>query len=247
MRKIIAFLLLSGLVVSSCKKKQDNNMKNSLDSLENTLSMERNQMDLLNSEINQITVMLDSIESTEKIIHLNFKEGENTPQTNSERLEAIKNFMAASKTKIENLEKQLGDSNNKYKSYVYFVKKLKKQLEDKEKQIKMMTMQFDSLANVNDQLATRLDEQERVIENMDMEIDGKQRELEELRVMTTKNKAESLFNQAQVTEQLAKKTFFAGKTKKKRYKNAFELYKESYQLGYSPAYDKMNELEPKVK
>ena len=246
MKKFIVITLVFASFYS-CKKKVNKSLSNSVDSLENTLTMERNQMDLMNSEISEITNLLDSIESSEQIIHLNFKEGENSPKTNAERLEAIKNFMSASKAKIERLEKQLGESDSKYKSYVYFVKKLKKQLEDKEKQIQMMTMQFDSLANVNDQLASRLDEQEKVIETMDFAIDEKQRELEELRVISTKTKSEALFDQAAVTEELAKKTFFAGKKKKERYKHAFELYKEAYQLGYSPAYDKMNELEPKVK
>ncbi|BDD04181.1 hypothetical protein [Aureibacter tunicatorum] len=245
MKKILLGLCVMGFLFTSCGK-NEKKLSQKVDSLQIQLNQKGADINYLTDQMSDINGLLDSIEMAEKIIHLNVEEGGREAST-EQRLSNIKEYMKQTKSKLYELEEELKKSQGSNRNYAALVAQLRKAVDQKDIEVKNLSDQLMGVTAENKQLNGRINAMEDRLSELDLLIIAKQAELEELQAQTQDEKADLLFNQAEKTEQLAKKIHFAAKKKRNEYQVAYNLYEESYNLGNEDALSRMQALEKKIK
>ncbi|BDD09596.1 hypothetical protein FUAX_20280 [Fulvitalea axinellae] len=242
MRKLALFVV-GVLLLGACNQKKVESLEGQVDSLRTVLNTNASQIDRLTQEIDNIDNLLDSIEASERIIQLNIQEGKASNST-VDRIKNLNVYLEQAKEKIEALEGQVKKNN---RTHAYLVRRLKKQIKEKEEMIAGLKDEVQKLKDENRLLTDKVSQQSEELNSLSGELQQKQEDYESLQSVSQTTKAKLLFEAAGITEELAKKTFFAPKKKKERFRSAYELYEQSLELGYAPAEAKMKSLEKKVK
>jgi chromosome segregation ATPase len=202
--------------------------------------------------LQEIGLMIDSIDASRHALRTDLVEGTSYADYTN-RMREINVFVAASQTKIDDLEKSLKKSKGSVATYAAMIKKLKKELESKTQELAALTEQVAMYRAKNDTLVTTLDLQTAEINDKAEQLAAKQQEVDQLttqvKQVTDQAKvdlADSYYQRALALEEAAKRTHFAPKKKKTTQKEALELYKLAASAGKTEASDKIAALEKDI-
>jgi chromosome segregation ATPase len=196
--------------------------------------------------------LLDGIETSNKNLRLDLEKGMSFEDF-QKKVEAIKSDMASSKAQIAQLDKKLKSSVSK-SMHEKIVGDLKRQLEEKERAITSLMEQVEKLKGENKALTEIIEFQKAEIGKKEEEISKKKSEvielenkLSEAQKQAIKDAAGLFYERGNDKVALAEKTKLAPNKKKEHYKEAIEMYKKSFELGNTEAFNRLKELEDKVK
>ncbi len=248
--------LLFIIILAACvPKKEHEQVKAELEALSKAKAEEEELLGKMDQKMDSIGVLLDSIEVQEEGIMLNLESGIKYDDYVG-RLAQLQEYMDRTNNELKQLEEALLQSENDNKVYRNIVASYKKMVAEKDETIsqlqeKIATYEEEKVALVrtvdlqNDELTelqNQVTQQQDAISKLSEDLDTSQDE-------TVKVRAEKFFTLAESTEALAEKTsgFLNGKKKKAYYRQAYDYYKQAFELDadMTEAYTKMEELEEK--
>lgn len=249
--------LFTSIILLSCigcgPSANEKKLKDQVETLESKLSDSQEFSAVLVSKLDKVDVLIDSIRKSEEIIAFNLEKG-TTYEDHIDRLRGLTAFVEYSRQKIIKAENDLLASSTENQALLTLIRKLKKELNEKDEIISRLTEQVAKYKAENEDLIKLVDFQKREIIDMEQEIKMKisaltkaERDLDELKQEKQMIKADAYFDKAEAAEEIATKIKFASKKKQENLKEAYELYKLSYNAGRLDAKEKMEELEKKLK
>lgn len=248
MLKKVLLVLLIGTLMMGCNKEASEKLQTQIDSLRAELQTSQEFAQTLQ----EVGVMMDSIDANRQLLRVNMVEGTTYEDYNA-RMKDINNYVKDTQRKIEDLEKSLKKSKGATNAYAATIKKLKAELESKNAEILALQEQVDRYKNENENLVSTVTLQSKEIDEQEQELQAKRQELaliesriQELMVQSKLNEADQYFARAQAIELAANRTKLAPKKKKETFKEAIELYKKALSLGKAEAQSKIDELEKRI-
>jgi len=241
------YILAIGVAAAlfSCGKKEQAHLQLKIDSLSNALSESKKT----EVAMNEVGVMLDSIDASRHVLHARIAEGISYADYVS-RLKMINTQIKDSQVKLASLEQSLKNSKS---TSLITIHRLKTDLDLKSKEVMALQLDIVNLREKNNSLVTTIAKKDSIVSGKDEVIKLRNMNvafLEDQAVDTEeKNRmkvAGLYYAEAQALETAANRTHFAPHKKKNTRKEALELYKLSLSLGNQDAQAKIEELEKKI-
>jgi chromosome segregation ATPase len=243
-KQIIFFVLVIGFL-SSCDFKEKELLQSRVDSLQVELQTSQQMA----YTVQEIGVLIDSIDASRQVLRTNVVEGTSYSDYNS-RLADINNHSKDTQQKIAALESQLDKSKVNYSATI---RRLKADLKASGEQLAALQKAVEDMRGENETLKLTINEkdvilaeQKEVIQLREEDVTKLTAQVEDITIASTKNKAELFFAQAQALETAAERPKFAPKKKKETQREALELYRVSLSLGHIEAQERIMELEKEL-
>jgi hypothetical protein len=240
---IIAVALAT--ILFGCDTQEKTHLQLKVDSLNNVL-VESRKTELA---MNEVGVLLDSIDLNRHALHLKIVEGISYADY-IDRLNAINTHIKDSQAKIADLENKLKDSKTISSATIH---RLKADVEMKSKEIVALQLDVINLREQNGSLTASLNQRDSTISSQKETIRLKSDNVSALEGLVKDTNDQNrikvaglYFAQAQALEAAADRTKFAPRKKKETRREALELYRLSYSLGNTDAQGKIEELEKKL-
>ncbi len=235
-------------ILMSCGGENEK-LKSQVDSLKTELKTSQQFV----STLQDVGVLMDSIDANRKLLNLNMVEG-TTYDDYTSRMKDINNYVKDTQRKIEDLEQALKKSKGTIGYYAATVKKLKADLEKSNAEIASLQGKVDELKNTNQNLITTVGLQEAELSDKESKIQAKEQELaaieakiQSLMIQSKLSEADSYYARGEAVEEAANRTKLAPRKKKETLREAIELYKKAQSLGNEKAQAKIDELAKRVK
>lgn len=244
MKTIKAGILSLGVaaMLLSCDTKEKAQLQHKVDSLNVELQASRKA----EQTMNEVGVLLDSIDASRKSLQTKMVEGTSYADYIS-RLKDINTHIQTTQAKLEQMEKDVKNSN---RSSAASIKRMKADLEQRQQEILALQMDIAKMREENTMLMANVHQKDSLISSRDEMIKVKESDIAGLETLVTdineQNKikvANLYFAQAQALEEAASRTKFAARKKKETKREALELYKLSLSMGKTEAQERISELE----
>jgi len=244
MRKYILGLTVL-VALSSCGTKEKVAMQHKIDSLSVQLTASRE----VERELNEVGVLIDSIDASRKSLQVKMIEG-NTYGDYVTRLKDINTYVQQTEAKIASLEKSAKHTS---KASASSIRRLKADLEKRTLEITELQLQIAKLRDENLAVWAKVNQKDSLLSMKDQIIKLNQEEIASLEKVFSETQAETkttvgnlYFAQAAALEKAANRTQFAPRKKKETRREAVELYKLSRSMGNTDAQARIDELEKKI-
>lgn len=228
----------------SCENKEKTRLQAQVDSLRTELQVSQQT----NKELDEIGVLIDSIDASRQLLRADVVEGTSYKDYRN-RLMNINNHIKETQSKISELEK----SNNKNKASLATIKRLRKDLEVRLQQIVALEDQVEKMRGENASLTRNVSQRDSMIalnsetiKLREQDVANLEAKVQEINSTSQTAQADLYFAQAEALETAASRTRFAPKKKKETQREALELYKLSLSLGKQEAQQKIEELEKEL-
>lgn len=242
MKTYLSLVVGVAVALFGCNKKEMTHLQFKIDSLGNAL----NESKKTEVAMNEVGIMLDSIDLSRHQLHAKITEGLSYSDY-AKRLKEINTHIKDSQAKLLVLEQNL--KNSKSASLVT-VRRLKEDLELRSKEIVALQLDVVNLRDKNDNLRVAAARQDSVVSSQVEIIKLKNDNVASLEGLVKDTNDQNrikvaglYFAQAQALETAANRTKFAPRKKKETRREALELYKLSFSLGKVEAEAKIQELE----
>lgn len=229
----------------SCDTKEKEHLQSKVDSLNNAL-VESKKAEVT---MNEVGVMLDSIDANRHALHVKIVEGISYADYIN-RLQEINTHLKHSEAKLAALENELKNSKN---SSSATIRRLKSDLEARSKEIVSLQMDVVTMREQNKGLQAKLNQKDSILLGKDEVIKMKTGSVSALETLVkdindqNRIKVAGLyFAQAAALETAANRTKFAPRKKKETRKEALELYRLAFSMGNTEAEARIKELEKKL-
>ncbi len=238
------YILVLGATAAlfSCNTKDTTHLQHMVDSLSYAL----NESKKAEIAMNEVGVMLDSIDANRHALRTKIVEGISYAGYIS-RLKDINTHIKDSHAKLLAMESNLKNSNGISSATI---RRLKTDLEARSQEIVALQMDVVNLREQNKNLFAGVYQKDSIISSKDEVIRLKSADVASLEGLVQdindQNRikvANLYFAQAQALETAANRTRFAPRKKKETRREALEMYKLSYSLGNTEAQAKIEELE----
>jgi chromosome segregation ATPase len=244
LKNIILGLSVAALL-ASCNVKENKMLKAKIDSLNVELQASEKTAQMLQ----EVGVMLDSIETNRQMLRSGVVEG--TQYTDyAGRLNNLNAYIKETQGKLTELEQSLKKSKASSGTYMSMVTKLKADLETSTQQIAALQQEVETVRGENQTLARHVSQRDSlitvntdVIKVREQDIATLEGKVEEINKNAINTQADMYFAQGQALELAAHRTQFAPRKKKETKREALELYKRAYSLGKEDAKPRIDELE----
>lgn len=200
-------------------------------------------------QINEIGILIDSIDASRKSLQIKMMEG-NSYADYVARLSNINSYVQKTEAKLQALEVS---SQSSSKASASSIRRLKADLEKSSQEILALQLQIVNLSNENRMVWAKVNEKDSILLMKDQVIQLRQSDIAflENQRMETKDKNQIMvsnlyYAQAAALEMAANRTQFAPNKKKEARLEALELYKLSLSLGNRDAQARINDLEKKL-
>ncbi len=244
--KINSYLLILCLfTIYSCGNKlevENQELAEKIDSLAIQLSYATQAIDVLA----EVGSTLDSIEAEREILRFEMLEGGISDDDFSNRIVILNDMLAQAEDRVNALEQSNARSST-------IIRKLREDLAEQTKTITFLEGVLETSRRENISLKQAMVRQADEIKDLESDIVEKRQELalieeqvQSMMIEAKKSEAEALYARAEAYEETANRTKLAPKKKKETLKQALELYKQSEELGFEKASEKVKELEGKV-
>jgi chromosome segregation ATPase len=244
MKNYIMTIGLAALLFS-CDTKEKEHLQSKVDSLNNAL-VESKKAEVT---MNEVGVMLDSIDANRHALHVKIVEGISYADYIN-RLQEINTHLKHSEAKLAALENELKNSKN---SSSATIRRLKSDLEARSKEIVSLQMDVVTMREQNKGLQAKLNQKDSILLGKDEVIKMKTGSVSALETLVkdindqNRIKVAGLyFAQAAALETAANRTKFAPRKKKETRKEALELYRLAFSMGNTEAEARIKELEKKL-
>lgn len=250
MIKRASFSVLAAIALTGCiKTTESEKLLTELDSLRTELQTSQEMARTLN----EVGVLMDSIDASRQALRLNMVEG-TTYDVYVNRLQGLNNYVRETQNKIDDLEKALKKSKSNANAFSQTIKKLKADIERKDREIAELTATLEKVKNENDNLVRVTEMQEVDLLDKQSQIETKRQELAYLeqrieRVLQDAqvSDADGYYARAKAVEETANRTKLAPKKKKASLQEALELYKKANSLGNTKAKADIDRLTKELK
>lgn len=246
MRKLF-FLLSLATFFWSCDFRPGEKAKliSQMDSLKVQLADQRQMAGALD----ELATLMDSIDVNRDMLRTSMLEG-TTYDAYVTRMRDINDYVKATHSKIEELEKALKHSKSSSASIARSLRLLKADLKTKGDQLVALQTEVDKYRNENSNLLQTVDLQRAELDNKAADIvqkklvvDSLDAQIKSMIVQAKVDEGESYFLRAQALETAADRTHFAPRKKKATRLEALELYRLAAFYGKTEAEQKVKELE----
>ena len=234
--------------LGSCNVKENKDLKAKVDSL----SMELNASQQVAAQLHDVSVMLDSIESSRVILREGVVESTNYNDY-AARMKNLNKYIKETQSKLDEMEASLKKSKASSSTYATMVKKLKAELETSTQQVAALQIEVEKYRSENQMLANTVVQKDSLLSNNAEVIKVKESDIASLETKVkditnnaTMTQADLLYAQGQALETAAARTKLAPRKKKETQREALELYKQSFSLGKQEAKAKIEALEKVV-
>jgi chromosome segregation ATPase len=241
------YLLAMGVAAAlfSCNTKEKTRLEFKVDSLSTALR----QGQKAELAMNEVGILLDSIDENRHALHTKITEGI-TYAAYISRLKDINTHIKDSEAKLVEVENALKNSNNGSSATI---RRLKADLAARSQEIVSLQLDVVTLREQNKSLLANSNRKDSIISSRDEMIKLKNADVASLEGLVqdindqNRIKVGNLyFAQAQALEVAAERTKFAPRKRKETRREALELYKLSFSLGNTDAEAKIQELEKKL-
>ncbi|MBL7856475.1 MAG: hypothetical protein JNM57_02210 [Cyclobacteriaceae bacterium] len=229
-----------------CDTKEKERM--SLQKKVDSLSVELTASKQVEANLNEVGVLLDSIDASRKSLQIKMTEGSSYADYVT-RLKAINTYVQETQTKLTALEKETKNS----KATASSIRRLKADLEKSSAEIVALQLQLGTARDENMKLWAKSNQKDSILSMNDQIIRLKESDIASLEKMVNDTNADNklavanlYYKQAEALELAASRTHFAPRKRKETRREALELYKLSHSLGNREALKKVNELEDKL-
>lgn len=245
MKKFIVGVAIM-VALSSCgAKKEKVAMQKKIDSLNVVVTASKE----VEKSMNEVGVLIDSIDASRKALQLNMIEGDNYADYVA-RLNDINAHVRQTEAKLASLEKS---NKNASKASASAIRRLKADLEKRSVEIVELQLQIAKLRDENLAVWTKVNQKDSILSTRDQVIKIKESDIASLEKTMSDTQAENrmvvadlYYAQAKALEKAADRTQFAPRKKKEARLEALELYKLSESMGNTKAQAKINALEKKL-
>jgi len=234
--------------LSSCNVKENKELKAKVDSLNVELITSKQTAAVLH----EVSVMLDSIESSRLILRSGVVEGTGYNDY-AGRMRNLNTYIKETQIKLDEMEASLKKTRNSSSAYAAMVKKLKSELETSTQQVAALQIEVEKFRADNQLMARTVVQKDSLLTNNAEIIKVKEQDIVTLETKVqdisnnaTLTQADLLYAQGQALETAAARTKLAPRKKKDTQREALELYKQSFSLGKQEAKIKIEELEKEV-
>jgi hypothetical protein len=243
--KTYIFVFGAAAALFSCGTKERTHLQLQVDSLNYAL----NESKKAEVAMNEVGVMLDSIDANRHALRTKIVEGISYADYIT-RLKDINTHIKDSQAKLVAMETNLKNSKGVSAATI---RRLKTDLDARSQEIVALQMDVINLREQNKNLFSNVNQRDSIISSKDEVIRLKQADVASLEGLVhdinDQNRikvANLYFAQAQALETAANRTRFAPRKKKETRREALELYKLSFSLGNTEAQVKIDELEKKL-
>jgi len=235
-------------LLGSCNVKENKELKAKVDSL---------NVELINSKqtasvLHDVSVMLDSIESSRMLLRSGVVEGTDYNDY-AGRMSNLNAYIKETQIKLDEMEASLKKTRNSSSAYAAMVKKLKTELETSTQQVAALQIEVEKYRADNQLLASTVVQKDSLLTTNAETIKVKEQDIatletkvQDISTNATLTQADLLYAQGQALETAAARTKLAPRKKKDTQREALELYKQSFSLGKQEAKVKIEELEKEV-
>ncbi|MBP9926357.1 MAG: hypothetical protein KBF45_10215 [Cyclobacteriaceae bacterium] len=232
-------------VLGSCNVQENKDLKAKVDSLQVELNASQQTAGMLQ----EVSIMLDSIESSRVNLRSGVVEGTDYKDY-AGRMKNLNTYIQQTQSKLDEMETSLKNSKASSSKYASMVKKLKTDLETSTQQVAALQIEVENYRADNQYLAKSVVEKDslitvnsEVIKVREQDIAALETKVQDITTSATTTQADLLYAQGQALETAADRTKLAPRKKKETQREALELYKKSYSLGKEEAKVKIEELE----
>ncbi|MBX2943384.1 MAG: hypothetical protein KF860_13660 [Cyclobacteriaceae bacterium] len=242
------YILAALIVVTlfSCDTKEKERLQVKVDSLSQELTASKK----VEAQMNEVGILIDSIDASRKAMEVQMIEGKTTYADYISRLKTINNYVKQTEAKLAQLETA---SNTSRKASAATIRRLKNDLEKSTKEIVALQLQLATVRNENNSLWQKVNSKDSILSINDQviklqksDIASMEKAIEDTNVENKNTVANLYYAQAEALEEAANRTHFAPRKKKETINEALELYRLSLTLGKDEAKSKIAELEKKV-
>lgn len=233
------------VALSACGTKEKVALQNKVDSL----SLELRASKEVEKSMNEVGVLIDSIDASRKALQLQMVEGNNYADYIA-RLNDINAYVKQTEAKLLALEK---DNRDVSKASASSIRRLKADLEKRSVEIVALQLQIAKLRDENLAAWAKVNQKDSILSIRDQTIQLKESDIATLESQFTQTQAESrtqvanlYYAQGKALEETADRTQFAPRKKKKARIEALELYKLSLSMGNTKAQARIDALEKKL-
>jgi len=231
---------------------QNTELKSRISELEIELDSTRNTSEQLSTQFKKVDFLIDSITKSESYIAFNLEAG-TTYQDHIDRLRGLSAFVEYTRQKMLKLEQSMVETNSENTALQLLISKMRKELENKDKIISQLRQQVNEYEAENEELIKLVDLQKREIIDIEQQLKLKMTALKQAETNISRLKSESdqlladtFFEKAEATEEIANRTNFAPKKKKEALEKAINLYKMAFDAGRQDAQVKIEALEKRL-
>lgn len=227
----------------------DNKERLALQQQVDSLNVELASSQEMETKLNDIDLLIDSIDASRKSLEINMSEG-GQYRDQVARLNEINKYVKKTEAKIDELESTAKRASN---ASAASIRRLKADLKLRSDEIVTLQDQLATAQNENSTLVAKVQEKdsiltakEQMIETKTGDIASLEKVIEDTQLENKMTVANLYFEQAQALEMAADRTQFAPRKKREARQEAMELYKLSLSLGKTEAEEKISELEKTI-
>ena len=244
-----ALYLIIIVLTFSCVPKKE---KERLEMENQELRAELTRAQMAATTLEEVGSLIDSIDNARNALKLELEAGTDYDDY-LQRMEDINDYVKDTETKIEQLEKDLGESSSKNQAYIRTISRLKKDLAAKTKEVNALQQTVDTYKKENTNLLNLVDIRETEISDLEDEVNMKLEQLDllenriqEIMKKAQMSEADSYYALGEALEEAARRTKLAPKKRKETYRGAVEYFKKAQAFGREDAQDKITALEKKI-
>ncbi len=232
------------VLLMSCDTQEKARLTMKVDSLSTELRASQETA----SQMEEVDVLIDSIDISRHVLRANVVEG--TSYDNyATRLKSINQYIKDTQVKIAALEQKSKNA----KGMSSTIKRLKADLELRSNDVAALQLEVSRLRSENKDMAKAISQKDSVLIAKEGVIKIRESDIASLETMMRSDNDKSriatanlYFDQAAIWEKVADRTNFAPRKKKQARREALELYKVSLLLGKAEAQEKIDNLEKEL-
>jgi hypothetical protein len=233
------------VALSACGTKEKVALQNKVDSL----SLELTASKEVEKSMNEVGVLIDSIDASRKALQLNMLEGNNYADY-IVRLNNINAYVKQTEAKLLSLE---NENRNASKASASSIRRLKADLEKRNVEIVAFQLQIATMRDENLAAWAKVNQKDSILSIRNQTIQLKESDIASLEMQFTQTQAENrttvanlYYAQGKALEETADRTQFAPRKKKEARQEALELYKLALSMGNTKAQKRIDALEKQL-
>lgn len=231
----------------SCDTKEKENvaLQSKVDSLSNQLNVSKES----EAKLNEVGILIDSIDASRKALQLKMVEGSSYADY-VKRLREVNTYVQQTEAKLASLEKS-SKATSKISSAS--IRRLKADLAQRSEEIIALQLELVEERDSNMALWLKSNQKDSILWMKDQVIKLKESDIASLEKVAADTKAENkvtvanlYYNQASTLEAVANRTQFAPRKKKAARQEALELYRLALSMGKLESQIRITELEKQL-
>lgn len=242
---ILGIVVMVSLFSCDTKEKENVALQSKVDSLSYQLNVSKEA----EAKLNEVGVLIDSIDASRKVLQLKMIEGSSYANY-VDRLKVINAYVQETEAKITALEKS---SKKSSKATAASIRRLKADLAKRSEELVALQLELAQSRDESMALWVRINEKDSVLWMKDQVIKVNESDIATLVKQSEdtqeKNKvtvANLYFKQGSALETVANRTQFAPRKKRAARLEALELYRLSFAMGNTEAQVRITELEKQL-